>query len=429
MSLFTFDGCSKHFGWAVETASKRLPHLMTSPTKKSPKKELEKETTPPPPEETNESDYEAEEEEDGEPEEEEEIEEETDPADNAQEQVHAPKKRRGRPPKSAKKARQRIVPHLPSNEDDGTDTMAEDKIDAKGEEKIDADGKLLGGREFKFPVFTLPRHPTRLYSFSLDASKALGFRDTYIFFLRNTTIKRINGSDADREYLTENNMLPPPMKNRNITLVTARNVFRVFGHQVIKRGRPIRDDYFVGDKVEPEFYEEPMQVEDDYSNGMFDFDKSLGSQEGGPFNRRGESILGFSRPSEDVSEFVPASIPPQLGTDPWVLKCASSTADFNRRLIRNRPVSCVDLHTNIEQVSQITQPSCINVERLVDARLNFVHVRGNVVVKNDKSTKISKTENNGQWTVVSKPDKEAKFPVALLRDQHQDQSSLFILLI
>lgn len=55
------------------------------------------------------------------------------------------------------------------------------------------------GREYRFQTFTLPRHPTRLYLYSLDASKLLGFRDTYIFFLRNENVKRINGTEEDRE--------------------------------------------------------------------------------------------------------------------------------------------------------------------------------------------------------------------------------------
>ncbi len=55
------------------------------------------------------------------------------------------------------------------------------------------------GREYRFQTFTLPRHPTRLYLYSLDACKMLGFRDTYIFFLRNENVKRVNGTEEDRE--------------------------------------------------------------------------------------------------------------------------------------------------------------------------------------------------------------------------------------
>ena len=282
--------------------------------------------------------------------------------------------------------------------------MAEDEIDAKGEEKIDADGKLLGGREFVFPVFTLPRHPTRLYAFSLDAAKALDYRDTYIFFTKNTNVKRVNGSDADREYLTEKDMLPPPMKNRNVTLVTARNVFRVFGHQIIKRGRPIRDDYFVGDKTEEDYYKEAMQIDDDYKTGIFDFGQ-------------GPHILGFGG-EDGEDDFRPEYIPPELRADAWMYKVATSTAGFNRRLVRTRPTSFLDLHTNIEQVSQLSQPSRVQVELLSSSRMNFIHVEDQVV--------LNKDEQDQEWKTVSNSDKPSKFPLAIMNDQHQDVTSLYV---
>jgi Chromatin remodelling complex Rsc7/Swp82 subunit len=98
--------------------------------------------------------------------------------------------------------------------------------------------KLNPGREYKFQTFNLPRHPTRLYAFSLEVCKLVGFRDTYIFYLRNPEVTRVNGSDADREFLRAQGVLPANLKNRTITLVIVRDIFRMFGHKVIKRGRP-----------------------------------------------------------------------------------------------------------------------------------------------------------------------------------------------
>lgn len=59
------------------------------------------------------------------------------------------------------------------------DLQPEHDFDARGDRKVDADGALLTGKTYLFATFTLPRHPTQLYAFSLDAAKALGFRDTY----------------------------------------------------------------------------------------------------------------------------------------------------------------------------------------------------------------------------------------------------------
>jgi hypothetical protein len=44
-------------------------------------------------------------------------------------------------------------------------------------------------------------------------------------------------------------------------------------------------------------------------------------------------------------------------------KCAMSAADFNQRLNRNRPVSFLDLHTNIEQIASATQPQRVIIEK------------------------------------------------------------------
>ena len=34
---------------------------------------------------------------------------------------------------------------------------------------------------------------------TMDLSKCLGFRDSYLFYTKNTNIRRINGSMADKE--------------------------------------------------------------------------------------------------------------------------------------------------------------------------------------------------------------------------------------
>ncbi|KAH6589047.1 hypothetical protein BASA61_005751 [Batrachochytrium salamandrivorans] len=231
-------------------------------------------------------------------------------------------------------ARRRVAVEPLSND---TDEDEEAEVDPRGEVKITKDGYLTGGREFRLKTFTLPRHPTRLYMFSLEASKILGFRDTYIFFLRNPMVRRVNGDEPDRDFLRDRGLLPSQLRNRPITLVTARNLFRVFGHKIIRRGKPVRDDYFVGDQEEPVYFPEPHLDMDDDTDFAAEFVKGLASTEGGPFVRQQApiTILGFNHTEAPHDRFEPLAIPQELRADGWMLKCALSAAEFNQRL--NKP--------------------------------------------------------------------------------------------
>lgn len=269
---------------------------------------------------------------------------------------------------------------------------------------------LSPGREYRFPTFTLPRHPSRLFLFSLDASKLLGFRDTYIFFLRNPDIYRINATDEDREFLKAHGLVPTQLRNRSISLVMARNIFRMYGHKVVRRGRPWHDDYFIGNTQEPPFAQETENEVDEIEYGVYDFAKALAAQEGGPIKRQGPAILGFSKPIEDDEPFVPSFIPPEIKADGWMLKCAVSAADYNRRLVRNRPTSFLDLHTNIEQVSANTQPKRIKVQMAKDETTSFRYIQDKVSILNDDDT----------YTTVHDSSHPSLFPIALMPSQYQD---------
>ncbi|KAJ3365260.1 hypothetical protein GGF32_009765 [Allomyces javanicus] len=125
----------------------------------------------------------------------------------------------------------------------------EDEIDPKGEEKINKDGELTGTRRFKIPSFLIPeRHPTRQYMFAPDVAKCVGQRDGFTLFMRNPQLTRLWTTEKQREYLASVGLLSPHLKSRNITLLPARTVFRHFGHAVVRKGKPVRDDYWVGDK-------------------------------------------------------------------------------------------------------------------------------------------------------------------------------------
>jgi hypothetical protein len=274
-------------------------------------------------------------------------------------------------------------------------------------------------REFKFPIFRLPRHPTRMYLYSIDVSKLLGFRDTYIFFLRNPNVKRINGTEADRNSLSETGLLPSALRNRPITFVRARDVFREFGHKVINRGKPIKDDYFVGDE-EYQNNVEQQKDDDEMSFGENDYSKGVGSVDKGPFRRHTPSLAGFPNPYSVYEPFEPVFVPQELKVGSWDYKCALSAADFNSRLLRNRPVSFLDLHTNIEQIPRNSQPLRVLVEKNLNSDTNTIKIDSFIGTKNQDSF----DSNNQNWEVAYDSDKPSKYPISIMRDQYQEQLSL-----
>ncbi len=183
---------------------------------------------------------------------------------------------------------------------------------------------------------------------------------------------------------------------------------------MVRKGRPAVDDYFASD-VAP--VNEPLDpADDDTQYGVYDFSQnSLGS---GPFFRNGSAILGFDKPIVDIDTFVPDSIPPELENDAWMMRCAMSAADYNRRLLYNRPTSFLDLHTNVEQTSQSTQPNRVYVLKDSDAVLNFDYTDPQIT-----STPISEFSPN--WKLVSDSSEQTKYPIALLNGQYRGCISAF----
>ncbi|KAI5480214.1 chromatin structure-remodeling complex protein RSC7 [Pseudohyphozyma bogoriensis] len=120
-----------------------------------------------------------------------------------------------------------------------TYTIIDDEIilpeDERGEAKIDADGNLLGGRAFKVATFTSPLrpNPNKLYMLSIDAARASGFRDSLYFFRRNPLIHKLSCNQAEKDRLIELGKLSTNLKSRAVTMVSAKNCFKVMGAQFV----------------------------------------------------------------------------------------------------------------------------------------------------------------------------------------------------
>ncbi|KAG1563252.1 hypothetical protein G6F49_000181 [Rhizopus delemar] len=156
--------------------------------------------------------------------------------------VHTPKKR-GRP-----KVQGFSPPPTISN---NSGYISE--TDETGERKVDKFGRLLGGREYRVPVFNLPTRGETLYMFSKDPAALLGYRDSFVFLKRNPSLVKVHINNVEKGYLVDSRQLRSSFRTREISVVTARSVFKQFGHRVIRKGRKGRDDYFYTEEVnEPE---------------------------------------------------------------------------------------------------------------------------------------------------------------------------------
>ena len=129
------------------------------------------------------------------------------------------------------------------NEDE--DEVVLDRIDAEGEKKIDEDGNLLGGREYRVRTFTVLGRGDRLYMLSTEPARCVGYRDSYLFFIRHKLLYRVTLTDDEKEDLFSRELIPPTYRNRQLIVVTARSVFREFGARVVIGGRRVVDDYWV----------------------------------------------------------------------------------------------------------------------------------------------------------------------------------------
>ncbi|GAA5921055.1 hypothetical protein JCM3775_004071 [Rhodotorula graminis] len=118
--------------------------------------------------------------------------------------------------------------------------------DPRGEAKIDHLGNLLGDRQWKVHTFTSPlrQNPNRVYILSIDAARAAGFRDSLYFFRRNPMIHKLTCNQEEKDRLIELGRLSGNLKSRAVTMVAARNVFKVMGATFLQGGKYVVDDYY-----------------------------------------------------------------------------------------------------------------------------------------------------------------------------------------
>ncbi|SPO21822.1 uncharacterized protein UTRI_01315_B [Ustilago trichophora] len=118
--------------------------------------------------------------------------------------------------------------------------------DPDGDKKVDEKGRLQGGRQYKAYNFTsdLRGDPEKVYMLAIDAARSAGYRDSLYFFRRNPQIFKIELFQAEKEKLIDDGRLSGQLKTRNVTMVPARNVYKLHGARFLSGGKAVVDDYY-----------------------------------------------------------------------------------------------------------------------------------------------------------------------------------------
>ncbi|KAF5674079.1 nuclear localization protein [Fusarium heterosporum] len=148
------------------------------------------------------------------------------------------------PTKSTLKALPTVRDHTTDQLNASGDEYLPREIDEFGEKKVQPNGTLNGGREYKCRTFLVPNRGDKLFMLATECARVLGYRDSYLLFNKNRSLFKIIASQAEKDDLVQQEILPFSYRSRQIAIVTARSMFRQFGSRVIVNGRRVRDDYW-----------------------------------------------------------------------------------------------------------------------------------------------------------------------------------------
>lgn len=161
-----------------------------------------------------------------------------------------------------------VIKALPTVRDHTTDQLgpAGDEYipreyDEAGEKKVTETGLLQDGREYKCRTFFVPNRGDKLFMLATECARVLGYRDSYLLFNKNRSLYKIIATQAEKEDLIHQEILPFSYRSRQIAIVTAKSMFRQFGSRVIVHGRRVRDDYWETKARKQGFTEEDMAGE------------------------------------------------------------------------------------------------------------------------------------------------------------------------
>ncbi|KAJ5047512.1 uncharacterized protein L3040_003336 [Drepanopeziza brunnea f. sp. 'multigermtubi'] len=161
-----------------------------------------------------------------------------------------------------------VIKALPTVRDHTTDQLGPEgdeyiprEYDEAGEKKVTATGVLAEGRDYRCRTFFVPNRGDKLFMLATECARVLGYRDSYLLFNKNRSLYKIIATQAEKEDLIHQEILPFSYRSRQIAIVTARSMFRQFGSRVIVNGRRVRDDYWESKAKKQGFTEEDLAGE------------------------------------------------------------------------------------------------------------------------------------------------------------------------
>ncbi|KAJ4986895.1 chromatin remodeling complex subunit [Stagonosporopsis vannaccii] len=156
-----------------------------------------------------------------------------------------------------------VVKALPTVRDHTTDQLNPEgdeyiprEIDEAGERKVTQTGHPLENREYRCRTFFVPHRGDKLFMLATECARVLGYRDSYLLFNKNRSLYKIIATQAEKDDLIHQEILPYSYRSRQIAIVTARSMFRQFGSRLIQNGRRVRDDYWESKARKQGFTEE-----------------------------------------------------------------------------------------------------------------------------------------------------------------------------
>ncbi|KAI8639545.1 chromatin remodelling complex Rsc7/Swp82 subunit-domain-containing protein [Parasitella parasitica] len=181
----------------------------------------------------------------------------------------------------------------------------------------------------------------------MEPTKLLGYRDSYLFFHKHPSLKRVRINDEEKATLKGMGLLHQWSKHRDVAVVTARSVFKCFGSKMVKRGRRIRDDYYENDHPEESPSKHTVPEEEEYDSSR-------------------KSLIAKTARSEGYSSKAP------LTNQTWMHHAALAARGFNAQLHERRAAkpTFYDIHSNINQVSASYQSNSCKFEFTKDNNSN-----------------------------------------------------------
>lgn len=73
-----------------------------------------------------------------------------------------------------------------------------------------------------------------MYALTIDAARACGYSDSLAFLRRCPQVLKLACNPAEREMLIDIGRVTGNLKNRMVTMVTIRNVYKLMGARLIK---------------------------------------------------------------------------------------------------------------------------------------------------------------------------------------------------